>query len=671
MATPFKPTLVSPGQRAASGTTVVIQFQFNAFGAGETLGTYSIRRRRIAPTIGTVDYWNGTAWAVSQTWLSPGSTVYDKQIVTVSTTGWSNNEVYEWSVDTRDALNSAGGFANNNIVDIHSAPTVTAAVSSANETRPQIVWRFSGGTGRRQKSYRWYLYSAAIYNQSGFDPSVAYWQSLATWGMAEPEVGSLIFRKRVGTDLTNATTYRMYGIVTDDTDLTSGWVNAGNFTTSFTGQATPDVLITPQPDDGVVRLELGATFNLLDENSSVFTNNVGKWVPDFNCQLSLNSTPAYVRNGSTSMKVTMGGASYEYLDTTYTTYTAMDTAIGTYATQASTQMPTLGQSRMSTGNSNPNSIPITPSTNYSAVASVFPLVNETLRLSFRWFKADGSESSTAETAGTAVACLGGQWRDISVFAATSPADAAYARVSILCTTAAVGDVYYVDTVAMARADSVEWSSGGTSVDVGFVVQRSDDRGVTWKYIWNNSHDNPFSTSSGAFVGTYFDRSPPVGNGLPVKYRVAAVSRKTTNPLYSDTVEIEVPALEARGWWLRSVEDPTKDLKILVSKFSFNEKPATQVYSPENSTHEVVVHTSEPISREVSGQIWLVNSADYEKARRLFTSSDTLYLQRNIGDGFYFKSTGGWSADQRASASRTKTPNHVHTVSFTGTVVAAP
>ena len=263
------------------------------------------------------------------------------------------------------------------------------------------------------------------------------------------------------------------------------------------------------------------------------------------------------------------------------------------------------------------------------------------------------------------------WTDVSITGATSPSDASYAKVEIRMTTWATDDIVYIDNVALAAAASIQWSAGGTSVDVGFVIQRSSDGGATWKYIWNNSHDTPFSTvSQTVFSGQYTDRNPPIGSGLPLIYRVTAVARKSTQPLYSSWVDVPVSAMEAQAWWLRSVNDSTKDMKILASKFGFSEAMPVQSFAPENATAQVVVQTATPSLVTLDGTIWLVSSSDYSTALALLRSSDTLYLQRNIGDGFYFRCTSV-NTDQRASVGNGITPRHVHTLGISGIVVSEP
>jgi hypothetical protein len=156
--------------------------------------------------------------------------------------------------------------------------------------------------------------------------------------MPVAEVGSQIYKKRISYDLANGTNYRMYGLVTDDTDLSSGWVNAGNFTPSYTSQSAPTVTVTPDPANGRVGVGVSASFNLLSEEASAFTSSVGPWSGDVNCDVSLNTNQTYSKSGN-SLRVVVGGGDYSYLDTTHTTYDAMDTAYSTYEAQRTTQQP--------------------------------------------------------------------------------------------------------------------------------------------------------------------------------------------------------------------------------------------------------------------------------------------------------------------------------------------
>jgi hypothetical protein len=676
MTKPFKPTIIQPKDRGASGPTVRFSFKFNAL-TGDTMEGYQIRRRKLFPVVGNNEYWNGSIWSsVTTSFASPGATVVDGQTFTVDIgTTTLVNEVYEWTVRTRDtATQSISDDLPLRILVVHAVPAnITATASSTGETRPQIIWNATYGSGRRQKAYRWAVYHPDVYNLAGFDPSLDVWQELSAWIMSDYGYSSVVNRVRVEADLENGVAYRMYGILVDDLDLSSAWVLGGTFSTSFTLQAQPAVAVVPQPHLGRVSITASSGFNLLGSQTANFDSGIGTWKVSANGRVSYNSNATFVKEGLGSMLVEVSGSTYGFLDTAHTTYSAQDTAFTTYANMSSGFDAGAGGTVVVSGTTNSESAAVAPNNVHSSVISVRPSnATESVQCRIRWYKSDGTAATTAFTAGSVTSCPAGVWTNVTVQNATSPADAAYARLEVIISTATEGDRIYLDNAAIARSAAVEWSLGGASVDVGFIIQRSLDYGETWTYLWGNDHEHPYPPdSSTVFEGIYYDRGAPVGGGGKIIYRVIAVSNKSTRPLHSAPVDTLIDELEYQGWWLRSYDRAIMDQQIIAAKFTIDSTPPTQVYSPENSKYPVVVSTTQPSVTTINVTVWLRDSFSYETITEMLRSADTLYLQRNIGDGFFFKCTGNINMEQRSSSGAGLTPNHVHVMTFNATVVGQP
>lgn len=318
------------------------------------------------------------------------------------------------------------------------------------------------------------------------------------------------------------------------------------------------------------------------------------------------------------------------------------------------------QARWSSSNATNNRTPVTATLAHQAQVSVFCTQPETMYLKILWYKADGTPSATPFTAGAAVDCQTGGWSVLTVPSSVAPADATSAELEVVCTTATTASDVYMDAAVLTRS-----TGAVTSTDVGFVIERSLDGGFTWKHIWNNSLDKPFPADPAqVYSGTYYDRGVPIGGTANIIYRVYAVNNRSTAPVISQPIEAEIGPLTWSAWWLRSQHFPDMDMIILASAFQYSDDLQTQVIGPAGAAAPVVVGTGVPKQRTFNCTVWLTDSYARLRFQALVESGDNLYIQRNIGDGFFFRVTGSVNYGQRASAGQ-GTVRDVHQVTFTG------
>lgn len=320
----------------------------------------------------------------------------------------------------------------------------------------------------------------------------------------------------------------------------------------------------------------------------------------------------------------------------------------------------VAQARWSSANNPTARTPVTPNITYQAQASVLCTTPESMQLRILWFKADNTASTTPYTAGLSVSTQSGVWTTLTVGTVNAPADAARAELEVMCTTATESSDIYMDAAVLTVANSTV-----TSTDVGFYIERSLDGGFNFTPLWNNSMSEPFPADPAlVYSGTYYDRGVPIGGGAPIVYRVFAINNRTTSPVISQGVDVTIGELYWASWWLRSQHFPAMDMVILASAFSYSDEHPTQVVSPAGAAHPVVVGSNEPKLRTFQCTVWLKSREDRERFQALVDSGDNLFIQRNIGDGFFFRVTGGVNYGQKASAGQPRVGD-VHTVTFTG------
>lgn len=674
MTAPFAPELLTPKNRGASASaSVTLTWKFKSVAAGDYMKDFTIRRRQMTPTVGAYEYWTGAAWG-AETWLAGPTApnlVKDGMTGTITiTTGWTTDRVYQWSVKVRNLATEASTYAEDNLIQIHAAPAMAISVSSTVISRPKISWVWSGAAGFYMRSYRVMIYSAAVQGASGFDASSAVWQALATYDSGT-QYSSTAYQTQIKADLASGTTYYVYYKTEDNSELSSGWVNATNFSPTYTAVPPPTIVAVPNPNTGVVQVTVRSSFNLLGDDLSIFTAGIGTWAGSLNCGASWNS-------GSGKLQLKVGGMTYAQLDAAHTTYTATDTAYTTFENMRTTMAAPSGTSRALSGASNAERVAVTAGVAYSAIATLTnnAAASRTAKLGIRWHQAGGAASAiTAINQGAGTACPSGVATGVKVENVTAPADAAFAAIEIEWTTSVIDDIVLVDDVAMASATTISWSPSGGAFDISFVLEHSSD-GVTWDSVWGCSQDSPHVSDSGAVSQVIVDdRSCPL-SVQTLYYRAYAVSNFSTSPIWSALATTSVAGMKPETWWLRRPEQTTAyDIKIAAVEFSRDMQLNRELFSPEGASYPVVSYGSAPDVEFVNISIMTKDPITHDAVMDAIRSPETLFIHSNLENeqGYYVRPVDSVKRTQRRAAASNaySAVRHLNTVSFTAAIVEKP
>jgi hypothetical protein len=669
MTAPFSPELLSPKAGGASTTSVTMTWKFRSVAAGDHMATFAIRRRQMTPSVGSYEYWNGSAWVGSETFLSGpsggGTEVKDGMTHTVTVaTGWTTDRVYQWSVKCRNAAAEASAYADDSLVQVHAAPTMTLTVSSTTISRPRLSWVWAGAAGYYQKSYRLVLYPASVIGIAGFDAASAVYQAMAVWDSGKI-FSATDWNRYVTADLQSGVQYYLYYQTEDNSDLSSGWVSATNFTPSYTAVPPPTLNIAPNEDLGIVTLTARSSFNLLDDDHSIFTAGIGNWIGSHNCESSWDSSLG-------KLKLTAGGMSYAALDTAYTTFAAQDTALTTFEAQRTTQASPTGTARALSGDQTGERIAVTPAVAYSAIATARNLAGtaRTGKLGIRWYTAAHAASTTPVSQGSATTLNPGVDTTVKVENITAPADAAWAVIEFEWTTAAVGDVILIDDVALATTSTIVWSPSGNNFDISFVIERSIDN-AKWVPVWGCSSSAPKASDSGAVSQVIVeDRSAPLGT-QNVYYRAYAISKYSTAPVWSAVATASISGMKPAKWFLRRCKNAAKDVRIRAADFSTSYSMDQDLYTPEGATRAVVSAGAGPSVEVVDVTLRTETKQEHDLVMENLLSKETLYIQTNAdGDGYYIRPIDRIRREQRRSVpdEAYQAVRYLFSVSFTAAVV---
>jgi hypothetical protein len=651
MPAPFAPQLVSPPMRgAAPATAVSLRFRHMGSTPGQAMEGYQLRRRTLSPSPGAYSYWNGSSWVGGETWVTAAAA--DRAEVTLATGAWTANTTWEWGVRTRDSALDASTWSTPGVVLTNTAPSLTVSLAAATVTsaRPRFTWVFSGGTGRTQREVQFSVYTLATTQLTGFDASDPSWPYL--W-RSDPMFSGTKFSSQVEADLPTGGTFRIYGRVVDDTGLGGTWALLGQFTTDYVPPAAPIVTATPE-DDGTVTLDVRSAFNLLSADSAAFGGSIGDWSPVTAAMLSWDV--------SQRMRVLFSGATYAELDTKYTTFAAEDSALGTFEDQRQDRATPNTEISTTQGL---GGVLVSPSTVYSAVATVRAISRQVpCIIHIYWYNSAGTYLS--RSSGGTIQALIGQDTNVFVDSASSPATAARAaiRLEFVSPGNAMDEHVFVDNVALAATSSVTWSPGGATTGLGFVVQRREDSGP-WEYVWDASHDDPAGAEGqGQDRVLLRDRAVHLSK-KPIEYRAFALGDAFTNPRYSLPTTVTLPnGLNLERWYLRCYDSPDCDLRIHAEGFDMSEDTHTEVLLPAGGAVPLVLNEALPRKREVQMSFLLQNPTDAARFQNIVKGRGLVYLQRNVGEGFFFKIIGRVAFRQIAQRTVSGV-TEMHKVSFTG------
>jgi hypothetical protein len=484
--------------------------------------------------------------------------------------------------------------------------------------------------------------------------------------MDEFFVASDVFRQRVGTDLDTSSTYRAIGRVEDDHGVDSGWQAGPEFTQSLTAPAAPTITFDPDTANGIMNVEVDAAFNLADPESSGFHTGLGKWE---------NQTNSFLEWVDGEGMVTVIGTTYDDEDTTHTTYDAEDTAHTTYEVQRTTQDNDPGTSKIRYDGTYETWIPTTASQDYSSIISVKPIGKAVdVRIEMEQFTSGGASAGSTHL-GAWKTCPPDVWTEVPSGAMTVSGTAAYIRPVVNFggsgATNLVDDVFMIDNFAIARSDEVFWTPGGLT-DLKFNVSRKIGDG-DWEYVWNASRENPALPADVSFtVGTIPDRGYPLGTEVTVQYRAVVVTESTGKTIASALAEETAPALTAAGWWLRCVDGSVADLRLRAMDFKYSKGVSNEVLRLQGRNYATILETGDAPPQNVDIRAWLFSKDEFDTAQTILAAGTRLYVQRNVGDGFYIWVTGvSRYSQKRAVGGLSNGPRHLHRVDFKAEVVGPP
>jgi hypothetical protein len=663
MTAPYAPTLLSPVRsQGAANNPVTFKLRFNAPTA-QPATTYRIMRRALPS--GTLEYLtDANTWTTVDTYRTAIPNIEDGDEITITnSSGWVDGTVYEWSANFRGGTGAETGATSDTALFISITPLVPTlnVETPALDTRPPLRW--INTTTRPQRSFQLAVYTKATYDSAGFNAADPGWQAQAVWLQDSPYVASELFRYITGADLATGVTYRPVIRVQDKFGVWSAWAAGNEFTTSFTPPTAPIVTVTPNVAEGVMDLAVNATFNLVGSDSSSFDNPNHGWINLFNSLPEHDDTNDW-------LLVTGVGRTFAEADTAYTTYAAWDTALGTFAQQAAARTSVTTESQITLRKDNTFLIPVTVGQNYSMIFDAFPIgYAATGKCMIRWLTAAFAQVSVST--GGNVSLPPNTWTSVPSGAFTAPATAAWAELQLSVTTV-YGQQFRIDNVAFARSDSVVWSPGGLSVDLKFIIQRRQNGG-DWEYVWGATRDDPLpAQNTGITVATIKDRAYPIGTG-GVEYRIQVITTATGKTVSSAFTTVAATQLNASAWWLRSYSGDLADIRLRAMSFDYGEGVSNVVNYVQNKVYGRVQETGDAAPHDVSVQAWLFDKSEYEGLRALLQSKGILYVQRNIGDGFYIRVTGmsRYRQQQAVGEQGSQTPRHLHQVSFTAEVVGVP
>lgn len=331
-------------------------------------------------------------------------------------------------------------------IDVETAPrptvTVTAPTGTVTDTSfPSVTWTPVFSDGSPQNAYEIKIYDSTTYGGASFSPDTT---------EATIETGIITSSNNGQTlegDLANSTTYRAYVRVAsliNGNNYFSDWAYS-QFALSIDSPATPAVSAFYDSTTGAVTVTIFGRTNALSPNQASFETDTTGWAAVANCSISRSTSQA--SSGSASLAVLSGSAG----DMTASTTTA-------------------------------TKFPVTANNKFAATAEF--RAGSTARscsVGIIWLNAAGTALSTAF--GTAENDSSSAWNECNV-SATAPATATHAQVIVKVASAGSSETHYVDKVAFHAGDTPVWTRGGFST-FSFVVERSDDSGVTFTEIRNS------------------------------------------------------------------------------------------------------------------------------------------------------------------------------------------
>ena len=406
---PPPPTLSSPAN--ASYVDLVSSppnFAWSYNGSAASGQTGWAFRRKVSGASAYV-YWS----AASQAWQS--SIVWNTGVIqTYAFPGaaWTDGVTYNWSVASQDS-GGQGNFAADFTIVAQAPPTVrvTSPSGDIHTANPVVVWAATFPTGASQTAYQVRTFTAAQVAAAGFSPLTA--TPADDSGIVTSTAATSY---QVATALQPGVSYWAYVNLTETGGETNAFNAAAPFTVSLDSPPIPTITGITQgadPTTGLPRLQIAVTapFNLLTAVDSSFETGIGTFVGS---NATLAQSSAHAQDGTYSLALTAASAAN------------MSAQSGSYAVQ--------------------------PNTSYMALASFFAATTvRTVYVQIDWYTSGNALISSS--AGGSAPDSATIWTETQV-TATSPANAAFARVSVYVLSPANAEVHYVDEVGLFLGSTV-------------------------------------------------------------------------------------------------------------------------------------------------------------------------------------------------------------------------
>lgn len=478
-------------------------------------------------------------------------------------------------------------------VDFNVRPSATATGPSGSVTgtsSPLGTWNYSDPENDAQGHARVKVFTQTQFQAAGFDPetSEAFWDSgkvpQSTNTMKLPALTNGVYRMYV----------RVWQVDLDGSvvDHFSAW-SFTEWTQDAPTPAVPLVADFSEPTDGRIRLDVRGRDNLLTANQASLETDTTGWVAGPNT--TIVRTTAQASHGVASLQLTSVAAG-----------------------NISARTPSGAAGFL-----------VAPDTDYGIQAEFrSAAVSRSVRVEGTWYDAAGAAILSFYAGGDAVSTTTTGW---SRYTRTerSPANAAYLEiVPVVLATGGANEVHYVEKIGVQPHGITAWSPGGYTGNT-FVVEYSDDGGVTWTV-----HPRMGGAHSGSalqFLATYDYETK---SGQVRQYRVRSSTGGT--PLYqSEPSAVVSESMLLSGWWVHVVADPSQTARM-VRQFTWHDREHDQRVAVKETlgrTNRVVL-TGGYAGAEFPIVVTVESEADYRTMRSILRSAETLLVRTPHGRSWY-------------------------------------
>lgn len=402
--------------------------------------------------------------------------------------------------------------------------SVTAPANPTTDTSaPSAVWTHTSGEGLTQSVYQLRVYPFDVTGMSLGHPALG-------TSLAGSVYDSGLIYSSSNTAQLPALVSGTYSVVVwtgEFTGTITSWSQAAFrvFVMNVAGPSAPALAGSWVVPSQSVLLTLTGHANMLSVNQSSLETDTTGWSAITNVNISRSTAQAAIGAASLSMSSAAGGDM------------VAATTIGT------------------------GGIPVAASTQYTAYLEGRSAVSaRSRRVEISWYNAAGTFISTSQ--GSTAADTTSSWTAYSV-TATSPGTAAFASVrSYVISTGGASEVHYTDKVALYPGALVAWSPGGPTNALDFILERSNDGGVTWQTVRHAAADidSPIDIDwirlANGVTQAYSNNDYEARRTYTVQYRAAGVrtdaSGLTTVGPFSS---INVVTVSDGNWWVKAMDTP--------------------------------------------------------------------------------------------------------------------